>query len=312
MAIPVYLFSGFLDSGKTTVISDTFKDSTFMDGATSTLLIRFEQGEVEYNPKFLEDHGIELITLTNHTDLTKELALSFYQDKNPDQVFIECNGMQSLEPLIQNLPKEWVIVQVVSTVDSNTFELYMNAMRSVLFEQLRFSDVVICNRCHQDTKATMLRGNIKAINPRATIYYEGEHGQPIQLTEGTLPFNKNNALLDIQDQDYGLWYMDAAEHPEDYEGKSIILRGKYAQSLRGYHQSFVLGRQAMVCCENDTNLCGITVTGVRISEMNLGDWVEVEGDLSGLELENGGKTLLLTARRVQFYDPPKDEYVYFS
>lgn len=312
MAIPVYLFSGFLDSGKTTLIKDTFQDANFMKGSSHTLLIRFEQGEVEYEPDFLKKHGIDLVTLEKHTEMTPALATSFQQDYMPNQVFIECNGTQSLEPLIAHLPNEWLIVQLLTTVDTQTFDLYINAMRPLLFEQLRFSDVVICNRCQENTKASILRGNIKAINPRATIYYEAKFGEPATLKEGILPFNKNVALLDIKDDDYGLWYMDAMEHPEDYEGKSIILRGKFAQELPGYHQSFIFGRQAMVCCENDTNLCGLTVTGVRIDEMNLGDWIEVEGKLTCLDLDQGRKTLILKAERVQFYHPPKDEFVYFS
>ncbi|QRG86470.1 GTP-binding protein [Bulleidia sp. zg-1006] len=312
MSVPVYLFSGFLDSGKTTLIKDTFQDSNFMEGVAHTLLIRFEQGEVDYEEDFLKERGIDLVTLEKHDEMSAELAAFLQQDYQPNQVFIECNGMQSLEPLIAHLPNEWLIVQLLTTVDAQTFELYINAMRSVLFEQLRFSDVVICNRCREDTKAAVLRGNIKAINPRATIYYEAEFGQPATLKEGTLPFDKKAPLLDIKDDDYGLWYMDASEHPDDYEGKSIILRGKFAQELPGYKQSFIFGRQAMVCCENDTNLCGLTVTGVRIDEMNLGDWIEVEGQLTGLELDQGQKTLILKAERVQFYNPPRDEFVYFS
>ena len=123
MAIPVYLFSGFLDSGKTTLIKDTFQDANFMKGSSHTLLIRFEQGEVEYEPDFLKKHGIDLVTLEKHTEMTPALATSFQQDYMPNQVFIECNGTQSLEPLIAHLPNEWLIVQLLTTVDTQTFDL---------------------------------------------------------------------------------------------------------------------------------------------------------------------------------------------
>ena len=106
--------------------------------------------------------------------------------------------------------------------------------------------------------------------------------------------------------------MDCQEHPEKYFNKHIILRGIFAEKIPGYEKSFILGRQAMVCCAADTNLCGITVTGVKTEEMNIGDWVEVEGELKPVPLENGGKTVVLYASRIQFYHALEDPYVYFS
>lgn len=312
MQIPVYIFAGFLDSGKTSLIMDTFKDESFMQKISNTLLISFEQGEKEYDQAFLKQHSIHLVQLNKHDELTSSLSQKLQNDYQAQQIFIECNGMQSLEPLINNLPKMWLIVQLITTINATTFELYMNTMRSIMYEQIRFADTVIFNRCHENTRASFLRSNIKAINQRSGIYYEGAFGQAIRLKESLLPYDKKASFLDISDQDYGLWYMDAMEHPDDYNHKTIILRGKFAQKLPGYKQSFILGRQAMVCCARDTNLCGITVTGVRIDEMQLNDWLEVEGKLSLLDLDNGSKTLLLTASRVQFYQAPLDEYVYFS
>ena len=181
-----------------------------------------------------------------------------------------------------------------------------------MFEQLRYSDTVIINRCTPDTNGRMLRGNIKAINRRAQIYYEGNFGEPVELKSGTLPFDLNAPVIDIKDDDYGLWYMDCMDDPAKYDGKTVILRGMYAENIPGYHQSFVLGRRAMVCCNADTSLCGVTVTGVKIEEMNLGDWVEVEGTFKLVNMENGGETVVLYAKRIQHYKEPADPYVYFS
>ena len=56
MASPVYLFTGFLDSGKTTLIKDTLSDPQFMEGVSRTLIVCFEEGEVEYDEKWLDEH----------------------------------------------------------------------------------------------------------------------------------------------------------------------------------------------------------------------------------------------------------------
>ena len=46
--------------------------------------------------------------------------------------------------------------------------------------------------------------------------------------------------------------------------------------------------------------------------MKLGDWIEVEGTLKKVPVENGGETLVLFADRASFYKKPLDEFVYFS
>lgn len=313
MASPVYLFTGFLDSGKTTLIKDTLSDPSFMDGVSRTLIICFEQGEVPYEEKWLDEHHTFVEYIDDADTFTVEKMRELDTIYHPAQVFIEWNGTLAVPDLIlSDMPDFWPLVQILTTVDASTFSTFMGPLRQMMYEQLRWSDTVICNRCTPDTSGTMLRGNIKAINRKAQIYYEGNFGEPVKLKDGGLPFNINDPVIDIKDDDYGLWYMDAVEDPEKYNGKEIILRGYYAENIPGYKQTFILGRRAMVCCAQDTSLCGITVTGVKIWEMKIGDWIEVQGKLKTVPLENGGKTVVLYADRVARYHKPEEEFVTFS
>ena len=313
MPSPVYLFTGFLDSGKTTLIKDTLKDPNFMDGISRTLIIALEQGVEKYDQEFLDETHAFVEYIDSAADLTPERMKELDAVYHPNQVFIEWNGTEPVsDVLLEKMPQFWPLVQILTTVDATTFEIYINAMRQMLFEQLRWSDTVIVNRCTEDTNGMSLRGNIKAINRRAQIYYEGSYGEEVKLKSGILPFDINAHVIDIKDDDYGLWYMDAVEDPDKYDGKEIILRGMYAEDIPGYKQTFILGRRAMVCCAQDTSMCGLTVTGVKIWEMKKGDWIEVQGKLKTIPLEQGGKTVVLYANRVERYDPPADEYVYFS
>ena len=313
MPAPVYLFTGFLDSGKTTLIKDTLNDPGFMEGTDRTLIICLEQGEVAYEEEFLDEHNTFIEFLDASTQLTAEKMRELDTIYHPDQVFIEYNGTESVsDTLLSGMPEYWPLVQILATVDASTFEIYINAMRSMMFEQLRWADTIIVNRCTEDMSGTMLRGNIKAINRRAQIFYEGNFGEPVVLKSGFLPFDLNADVIDVKDDDYGLWYMDAIEDPKKYDGKEMILRGMYAENIPGYNQTFILGRRAMVCCAQDTSLCGITVTNVKIWEMKIGDWVEVQGKLKTIPMEGGGETVVLYADRIARYTPPADEYVYFS
>ncbi len=313
MPSPVYLFTGFLDSGKTTLIKETLDDAQFMEGVDRTLIICMEEGEEEYSEKFLFDHHAYIEYMDDANDLTPEKMRELDTIYHPSQVFIEYNGSQPVtETLLTNMPEFWPLVEILSTVDGTTFDNYIANMRGLIFEQLRYSDVIIVNRCTPDMNVRGMRGNIKAISRRAQIYYEGNHGEEVQFESGTLPFDTNAPVIDIKDDDYGIWYMDALENPEKYDQKKIILRGMYADNIPGYTKSFILGRHAMVCCSADTSLCGLTVTGVNIEEMKLGDWVEVEGELRTVDMDNGAKTVVLYASRIQFYPALEDPYVYFS
>lgn len=313
MATPVYLFTGFLDSGKTTLIMDTLNDKAFMEGIDRTLIICLEQGVTEYTESFLDEHQAFIEFMDSSVQLTPEKLSELDSVYHPSQIFIEYNGTESVcDTLLGKMPDFLPLVEVLTTVDAGKFQSYITNMRSMMFEQMRYSDAVICNRCTENTSSTLLRGNIKAINKRAQIIYEGFFGAPVTLKGGSLPFDINAPVIDITDDDYGLWYMDVQDNPDKYDQKKIILRGIYSENIPGYKQSFIMGRRAMVCCTADTSLCGITVTGVKIEEMTLGMWVEVEGTLKTVPIQPEGKTVVLYASRIARYKKPADEYVYFS
>ncbi len=313
MASPIYIFSGFLDSGKTSLILDTLSDEGFMESDSRTLILSFEEGEEEYDREFLKEHNAFLVQMDDIEELTVEKALELDTLYHPTQVFVEYNGSQPLNnDVFLGIRDFWPVVQILSTVDATTFSLYVNNMRSMLFEQLRYSDCVIVNRCTEDTDAIMIRGNIKAMNRAARIFYEGEHGQPANLKGGVLPFDINAEVIDIKDDDYGLWYMDAIEDPSKYNEKTIILRGQFDQKLKGYESSFIMGRKAMVCCDKDTSSCSITVTGITLDGLEKDQWLEVKGILRTVPVEEGGETLVLYAKEARYYNGPEDPYVYFN
>ena len=315
MPTPVYIFTGFLDSGKSTLIKETLKDPDFMADVDRTLILSLEEGEEEYDDKFLKETRSFYEYVENAEDLTPAKMHELDVIYHPSQVFIEWNGTVPLtETILSGMPDYWPLVQILTTVNAKDFEVHMKSqsMAQMALEQLRYSDAIIFNRCTEDTSGTFLRGTIKAINKQAQIYYEGSFGEAVTMKSGTLPFDINAPVLDIKDDDYGLWYMDVMEDAEKYDGKEIILRGMYAENIPGYKQTFVLGRNAMVCCAQDMSLCGITVTGVKIWEMKKGDWIEVQGTLKTLEMEQGAKTVVLYASRASRYTAPSNPYVVFS
>lgn len=51
------------------------------------------------------------------------------------------------------------------------------------------------------------------------ILYESTDGSSaFDEVEDPLPFDLNAPVIEVRDEDYGLWYRDVSEEPEKYQG----------------------------------------------------------------------------------------------
>ena len=234
----------------------------------------------------------------------------------PDRVMIEFNGMWKLSDYLQtcDFPFGWMIVQILSTVDASTFDLYVQNMRSLIYEQLLHSEVIIFNRCDEQTKKIYLRNNIKAFNKSAQLIYETVNGEIVELGEADLPFDINADIIEISDDDYGLFYMDAMEHVEKYHNKKIRIKAKVVErNFAGVETAFLFGRQAMVCCADDTSFIGFIVFSKQAHQLLPDEWLELEAIVQ-MEYDEGihQEIPVLYTTNIRSVDALKDEFVYFT
>ncbi len=144
--IPIYLFTGFMDSGKTTLIKETLLENGFADQGKS-LIICCEDGENEYDMEELKRVDAKLVMVEKEEDFTAAFLGSLREEYHPDQIFLEYNGTWGMDTLMETpLPEGWTIIQVLATVDATTFDMYLANMRTMIMEQLFPADVVIFNR----------------------------------------------------------------------------------------------------------------------------------------------------------------------
>ena len=218
--IPVYLFTGFMDSGKTTLVEETLFENNFGDGSKG-IIIMCEDGEKEYDEAKLATINFKLVTVEEEEDFTPAKLQEIQDTYQPEQIFIEYNGTWGMDKLLEaKMPEGWVIVQSLATVDSTTYDLYMNNMRAMMQEQVFSSDVVIFNRTDDDTDRGHLRRTIKNINRKAQIVYERKDGTIDERPE-ELPFDINQDVIELTDADYAIWYMDAMENYKKYDRKKV-------------------------------------------------------------------------------------------
>ena len=120
--IPVYLFRGFLERGKTSFIMNTIQDPYFYNGE-KTLIIACEEGEEEYDPAVLAKYNCVLESVEEQEDLSAAFLERLNDKYKPDRVIIEYNGTWILgDTLMIVSPDDWVYVQTICTVDASTYQ----------------------------------------------------------------------------------------------------------------------------------------------------------------------------------------------
>lgn len=310
MEVPVYLFTGLLESGKSTFIMETMKEGDFDDGE-KTLLLLCEEGMEEFEEDFLERYHI-VVEEVEEEELTSAFLEACQKKHKPDRVFIEYNGMWKMELLFGlKPPKKWIIVQNINLVNAETVDVYFNNMRSLFVEHFTAADMVIFNRCTKETNRSSYRRSVKAVNRRAQIYFEGDF-EPDEEEE-VLPFDLEADIIQIEDEDYGIWYLDAMEHPERYEGKMVCFTGRVYKGKNLGTNCFVPGRHAMTCCADDIAFIGFVCKSKETNQIEHRQWVKVMAEMKKeYRHEYKGDGPVLYCKKVEKTNEPEEELVYFN
>ena len=310
--IPVYLFTGFMDSGKTSLVEETLFENEFTDGAKG-LIIMCEDGDVAYNVDKLRTVNFKVTEIENEEDFTEAKLNEINDSFMPEQVFIEYNGTWGIDKVLETkLPEGWVIVQSLTTVDSTTFDLYMNNMRAMMQEQFFASDVVIFNRTDDDTDRGHLRRMVKNINRKAQIVYEKKDGTIDERPE-ELPFDINADIIELSDADYAIWYMDAMENYKKYNGKKIKFLALVYNPDELKKGFMVPGRFAMTCCIDDVTFIGFKCKYDKEHEIPHKSWITITAEIHvEFAREYKGKGPVLYPISIEPAEKPEDELVYFS
>ena len=270
--IPVYLIAGFLDGGKTDFINGILQDGFAIED--KTLLLCCEEGELEYDPNVL--HNVTVITIDEEEDLKCSYLKELEKQYKPKQVLIEYNGMWQMERLYREvLPANWVLYQIMTFVEASTFEPYARNMGQLMMEKITNADLLVFNRCTPELRDSLRSRNLRMVNRRADIYLENVDGTTEDyLTGDECPFDLNQDIIDIPDDDFGVWYVDVMDHPDRYAGKMVHMKLLMCHSQK-YPGTHCPGRFAMVCCENVIQFLGLVAKGRELKQYNNRDWIEV-------------------------------------
>lgn len=269
---PVYLIAGFLDSGKTSFINGILADGFALEDRT--MLLRCEEGEIEYDPKVLRN--VTVVAVEDQEQLTPAFLEAERQKCGAVQIIVEYNGMWQIQDFYVNaMPQNWALYQIIAAVEGPTFETYAKNMASLMMEKLRNADMICINRCTDQLCTALRQKNLRLVNRRADIYLEKEDGESEDYMDGTVSaFDLSAPEIRISDEDYGLWYVEIMDNPQMYEGKTVVFRAMMCKPPQ-YGRYFTPGRFAMVCCAEDMTFLAVACIGWDVSGIPERTWVEV-------------------------------------
>ena len=307
LQIPVYAFTGFLDSGKTKFIQETLEDPRFNAGERTLVLI-FEEGEEEYDLSTYPYKNVYLEVLDQQTVSTEELK-ALQKKYKAERVVAELNGMQQVGDLYMRFPSQWAIAQEVMFADSTTIMAYNANMRNLVMDKLVGAQMVVFNRMTPGADVMPFHKLARAANRRIDILYDYTDGTTkFDEIEDPLPFDINAPVIEVKDEDYALWYRDVSEEPEKYSGKTVHFKAQVAMLRRDKNNMFAPGRFVMTCCVEDIQFCGIPCRYDEASKLESRSWVMVTAKITAEEhpLYKGDVGPMLTALSVETGAQPAD------
>lgn len=277
--IPVYLFTGFLEGGKTHIIQESMCDERFNTGE-KTLIILCEEGIDELDVSMFSGKNVYLATLDEESELTPAKLDACRNGHRIDRVIIEYNGMWQLDSLYNNLPRDWFIFQNMMFADANTFISYNNNMRSLMVDKLMSCEMIVLNRTPENIDKDEIHKIVRGVSRRAAITYDYPDGHvEYDEIEDPLPFDIDAPVIEISDDDYAVWYRDMSEELEKYDGKTVKFKGILARDSKLAKNEIIIGRHVMTCCVDDIAYQGLVCKFKSNVSYKTRDWIYVQGKI---------------------------------
>ena len=206
-----------------------------------------------------------------------------------------------------------MLCQIIDLVEAPTFELYLKNMHKYMADGLKEADMVIFNRCDENTRKSNYRRAVKGINSGVRLFFENLDGTTDDgVSDEDLPYDMKADPIVISDDDFGTFYLDALEHPDRYDGKTIRARGRAFRMDDMPKNCYVFGRHVMTCCAEDIGGIGF-LCQYRGEAPKANEWIFLDAKVeAGFSPLHNTDAILLIEQSVTSARPPKEELVYFN
>ena len=312
MEIPVYVFVGFLDAGKTKCLQGTLEDDRFNAGER-TLVLLCEEGEEEPDLSRFPANSVFVETIEEREDLTSFTLSSLVDKYRAERVIVEYNGMWALDDLYGAMPEDWSVYQQFMFADASTFISYNDNMRQLMVDKMKGSEMIVLNRASAATDKDMIHKIIRGSNRRCDIIYEYPDGRvEPDDREDPLPFDLTADIVTVEDRDYAIWYREITEDPKQFSGKVFKVKGMVVKNPQSPNDGFAFGRHLMTCCVQDIQFAGMMAIYDKAGRLPKKGWAVVTAEYRfGHHPVYGGEGPLFFVRDIVMTSEPEEPVATF-
>ena len=305
--VPIFLFCGLLEAGKTAFINFMLKKPVFADGK-NTLVILCEEGIEEYDKAYCEENHITCVVVEEEEELTDTLLTRLQEKYQPHRVIMEYNGMWDMStPFELYYPEGWGMYEVITLVNAETFAIYLNNMRGLMMEHFKCSDLVVFNRINEEMNPSSFRNIVRPVSGQAKLFTCDETFALEPIKE-ELPYDVKAEIIEVEEKDYGIWYLDLWETPERYNHKKVRVSGLFFHNPDEPKDRFTFGRFAMPCCADDIALMGLFCHSIGKPKFKDRDsvsiYAEIHYEKEEIYNDNLGPVLYIKSIEIAEKNPP--------
>jgi len=302
--VPLFLINGFLESGKTSLIKEIVENNTEYQNDT-TVIIACEQGEIEYDEEWCKKYGVHVEYIESQEEFTENYMKNLDKRYMADRYVIEFNSFFDIDK--QDFPRYMVIYQQITLIDASTFKVMFNNMKNVFSTMIKYSSLVVFNRCDGVTELGQFRRQIRGMNQQAQIAFEQANGSLTTMLEEDLPYDLSKSEIAFEEDVYPVWYTEVFDNYEKYFNKTF----KFKTFVRDItDETIVIGRNVMVCCANDVQFLGYELKNDCNAKVKVGDCIYLECTVSRefSKLANE-EVVMLHAKNITILKPEKEKVI---
>ncbi|MDD6310598.1 MAG: GTPase [Firmicutes bacterium] len=306
--VPVYLFTGFLESGKTSFIIDSLSEQDFAANDRNLVIVT-EKGMTPISKDKFPGKSVEVEFVTDKNNFCPDYLKILNEKYRPEKILIECNGMWMLDDIYNNIPENWVIVQEFTFAEAATFMMYNNNMRNLVFDKLKYADVVAFNRFNPSSMDVMdYHKIVRVANRSSQIVYETADGQiKVDDIEDPLPFDDTKDFIELDDRDYAYWYRDFAENHSKYVGKKMKFKCMITTQGESPYADYGAGRHVMTCCVDDIEFMGLLCQSKCDDKPKHGMWAMITGTIVQGPVLLDGSYPIMEVESLKPAEPPEEQ-----
>ncbi len=302
---------GFKGAGKTSYISDcVLNDFFYKDG--KTLILCLEQGRENYDTEALRKRN----AFVSYYDGAQEIG-SFcagqIREHQPDRIYVEMNT--KYPSARESFPDEMKVTSAVTWIDWETLDRYFDIHRQRFGQMVAESQQITFRGCPSKELLAPYSQAFRLMNHKASYLRQDPMGFHEKAFDLFVPYSLDAETITITENEYLIFWLDAADHPEHYEGKTLCftdpLELRFSDEKRpkssndqaaADSNSWSAGRIVMTCCMADLQFMSFKL--IEVKTLHAG-WVTIEAIGRVGTDEYGQKKLKLDPVHFEYASAPE-------